>query len=53
MKQSEALAMFMMAVAVAIFSVWIGGAMALSVCAQNGEFKHGLLTVTVKCEATK
>lgn len=53
MKQYEVFILFATVIAVAIFSVWMGGAMALSICVKNGEFKHGLLTETVKCEATK
>lgn len=53
MEPVEAVGMLIVVVFVSVFGVWIGIAMGLDACAQNGSYKHPMLTVEVHCEVRK
>ena len=53
MNQLEAFLAMLSVIGLCLFSTWFGAGMGVALCAQNGEYTHKMLAVTVKCEATK
>ena len=53
MRSFEAFGMMIVVVVANLFGVWFGIAMGLDQCAQNGEYKHKMLAVTIECKVKK
>lgn len=53
MSQLEAFLAMICVIGICLFSTWFGAGMGVALCAQNGEFTHKMLAVTVECKVKK
>jgi hypothetical protein len=50
MNQLDAFFAMISVIGICLFSTWFGAGVGVGLCAQNGEFTHKILDVTVECK---